>query len=502
MKILSASQIYQADQATIQREPISSLDLMERAGLSCFNWIMENVHLERKTITIFCGLGNNGGDGLVIARMMLEKGFDVTTYLVKYSDKSSDDFAINLKRLQDLKPRIVEISNEDTIPEIADTTIVIDAIFGIGLKRPLLGFTKSLVTAINNSTPTRISIDIPSGLYLDKKVSKGDAVIKADEVLTFQSVKLSFLLPDNEQFIGTWQVLDIGLDTDFLHNVESPYHLLELNDLKKIYKKRSKFSHKGTYGHSLIIGGSFGKVGAVILASKAALKAGSGLVSSYIPKCGYTAMQSHNPEVMVEVDDENYLQFFNFKTEPTAIGIGPGLGLHPKTKKGFVKFIAQCAVPLVIDADALNILSEYEELSDIIPKGSVLTPHPKEFERLVGGWDNDYEKLDKLKHYSNQHDVVVVLKGAYTAITYQGKIWFNNSGNPALATAGSGDVLTGIITSLLAQGYPNIEAALFGVYLHGRTADLAIISRESMESFTASTSVSFLGESFKELSSY
>ncbi|MGI9532879.1 NAD(P)H-hydrate dehydratase, partial [Lutimonas sp.] len=301
------------------------------------------------------------------------------------------------------------------------------------------------------------------------------------------------------KFIGLWEVLDIELDADFLETIDTPYRLVQEKELKAIYKKREKFAHKGTFGHSLIIGGSFGKVGAVILASKAALKSGSGLVSTYIPKCGYAAMQSYNPEVMVEVDDEKIVQFFNFKTKPTAIGIGPGLGTHLKTKKGFVEFYSNCRIPMVIDADGLNIISEFSDLKKLLPKGTILTPHPKEFERLVGGWSNDYQKLEKLIDFSTKYHCVVVLKGAYTAIAYKNLVWFNPSGNTALATAGSGDVLTGIITSFLAQGYKPLEAALLGVYCHGRSADIGIQSVESVESFIASNIYEYLGMVFKEL---
>ena len=268
--------------------------------------------------------------------------------------------------------------------------------------------------------------------------------------------------------------------------------------IHRIYKRRNKFSHKGSHGHSLIIGGSFGKIGAVVLASKASLKAGSGLVTVYIPKCGYDVLQSTNPEVMVEVDSEDHLEFFNYKTKPTVIGIGMGMGTSEKTCIGYRKFLLDNELPLVIDADAINILSKHEELLKIIPENSILTPHPKEFERLVGKWKNDYEKLEKLMKFSTKNNCIVVLKGSHTAIAYLGKIYFNITGNPALATAGSGDVLTGIITGLLAQKYTPLEASIYGVYLHGLTADIAINESQSVESFTALDSINYLGKAFKK----
>jgi len=499
MKILSSKQIYEADQATIISLSISSTDLMEKAGLACFNWIYNSFEGYKNTIHLFCGMGNNGGDGLVISRLLIENGFEVKTYLVNFSDNSSKDFLINLQRLKELKSSIYEINNEVDIPDINSNHLIIDAIFGIGLKRGVDGFTKELIQELNASKATVISIDIPSGLFVDQPGIDKDAIIKADQVLTFQAPKLALLLPGNQEYIKSWKVLDIDLDQTFLETVQCDHKFLEIKDIKGIYKKRKIFSHKGSYGHSLIIGGSFGKIGAVILASRAALKSGSGLVSSYIPKCGYTAMQAANPEVMVEVDDEKIIRFFNFKTKPTAIGIGPGLGTHLKTKKGFVDFYSNCEVPMVIDADGLNIIAEFKDLKNLIPKNTVLTPHPKEFERLVGKWTDDYHKLELLKSFSNKYECVVVLKGAYTAIAYQGKIWFNSSGNAALATAGSGDVLTGIITSFLAQGYSCLDASLLGVYVHGRTADLGIESGESMESFIASNAITYLGQVFKEI---
>lgn len=501
MKILSSNQVYKADQATMKSLAISSTELMEKAGFSCFKWIDKALQNNRDPVHVFCGMGNNGGDGLVISRLLAKKGIDVRTYLVNFSDKRSDDFLINLERLKELGIPVYEIMNKEDFPDINCQDLIIDAIFGIGLKRTIEGFTSQLIQQLNASKADIISIDIPSGLFADRHLTEGSAVIRADQVLTFQVPKLAFLLPENQEYIKAWQVLDIGLDKNFIDTVSCDYKFVESDDIKKIFQKRKKFSHKGSYGHSLIVGGSYGKIGAVILASRAAIKSGSGLVSTYIPKCGYTAMQAANPEVMVEVDDEKIVQFFNFKTIPNAIGIGPGLGTHLKTKKGFVEFYSKCNIPMVIDADGLNIIAEFRDLKKLIPEGAVLTPHPKEFERLVGKWTDDYDKLELLKDFSIKYKCVVVLKGAHTAVSYQGKIWFNSSGNAALATAGSGDVLTGIITSLLAQGYGCLEASIMGVYIHGRTADLGVESDESLESFVASDAIAFLANVFKELAS-
>jgi hydroxyethylthiazole kinase-like uncharacterized protein yjeF len=299
-------------------------------------------------------------------------------------------------------------------------------------------------------------------------------------------------------FIKSYDIIDIGLNNDFIENIECDYHLTDKSDILSFYKFRKKYSHKGDYGHSLIIGGSFGKIGAVVLASKAALTIGSGLVTSYIPKCGYQIIQTALPEVMVEVDAENELQYFNSKVAFTAIGIGVGMGIHSKTEEGFKKFLQGNKLPLVLDADAINLLSFNKGLLKLLPKNSILTPHPKEFERLVGHWKDDYDKLHKLISLSKKYKVIIILKGASTIIAYNGKGYFNSTGNPALATAGSGDVLTGIITGLMAQKYAAIESAKLGVYLHGKTAELGMDDL-TYESFTASDCINYISGAYKDL---
>ncbi|MEN8124369.1 MAG: NAD(P)H-hydrate dehydratase [Bacteroidota bacterium] len=506
MKILSVKQIYKADQATIKNLNILSVDLMEQAAEVCTDWINNFLNDYQNTIHVFCGVGNNGGDGLVIARRLLQLGFKVKTYIVNFSIKRSDDFLINYNRLIELHHKPIDLTHLHYNFEISEFEVIIDAIFGIGLTRPPQGFVKEIIQNINNSEAKIIAIDFPSGL---PALNIGDsnivatfdknAIVKANVTLTFQNPKLAFLLPDNEEFYGDWHLLNIGLDQDFIKSIEADYFLITKNEINKIYKPRSKFSHKGTFGHSLLVGGSFGKIGAVVLASKAALKIGSGLVSAYVPKCGYQIIQTTIPEVMTEVDDEKELQFFNFKTKPTVIGIGMGLGTSSKTTNGFIKFLKSNIKHLVIDADGLNILSMNKEQLKLLPKETVLTPHPKEFERLVGKWKNDYEKLEKLLTFSNKYNCIVVLKGANTVVAYQQKLYFNSTGNPALATGGSGDVLTGIITGLIAQGYNALDAVKFAVYIHGRTADIALQNNYTVETFTASDIYDFFAEVIKEI---
>lgn len=498
MEILSAKQIYQADKATIKNQGITSLELMERAGTVCFNWIHSKLQGNPIRILVFCGIGNNGGDGLVIARHLHQYGYNVHCFVVNFSDKRSEGFLENYDRLKEVGVWPSIIKSADDFPEIVPQDVVIDTIFGIGLTRKIEGFTTGLIKHINQSEAYTLSIDIPSGLFADKSISKDDMAIEASHTLTFQRPKLVYLLPENEPYIYTWEIIDIGLDEEFISTLKIKHFLTEKNNIQPIYRERDKFSHKGSFGHSLIIGGSYGKIGAVTLASKAAIKSGSGLVTAYIPKCGYEILQISNPEIMVEVDAENELEYFNYKSKPTVIGIGSGIGTSEKTVKGFTRFLSENKLPLVVDADALNILSRNKESLKLLPENSILTPHPKEFECLVGTWKNDHEKLEKLKKFSSTNRVIVVLKGAHTVIAKNDELFFNTTGNPALATAGSGDVLMGIITGLLAQNYTALEAAIMGVYIHGITANLAI-DKTGFESFTASTVIEYLGDAFLSL---
>jgi hydroxyethylthiazole kinase-like uncharacterized protein yjeF len=498
MYILTTTQQTLADKATIANNGITSLDLMENAASQCFQWLHNRLQGNPAPIHIFCGIGNNGGDGLVIARHLIEHGYKVFCYVVNFSEKRSPEFLVNYNLLKEMGIWPAVIRNALEFPQIEPEHIVIDAIFGNGLARKPIGFTKKLIQHINNSQAFILSIDFPSGLYGNKKVTDKNAVIKATHILTFQSPKLAFLLPENKDYVNTWEVINIGLDEDFIASLKIDYEYITKNEVLPLYKFRNKWDHKGTFGHALIVGGSFGKIGAVILATKGALKIGSGLVSAYIPKCGYSVLQVAVPEAMVEVDADNELSYFNIKTKSTVIGIGPGLGTSEKTAIGFESFIKENKLPLVLDADALNILSIKPYLLDYLPENSVLTPHVKELERLVGVWKNDYVKLKKITAFVKKYRVILILKGAHTLVASGNNFYFNSTGNPALATGGSGDVLTGMITGLIAQGYQPLEAAVFAVYLHGNTADIAL-NETGYESFTASTIFEYLPKSILSL---
>lgn len=498
MKILSGAQIKEADNSTIISKKITSLALMEHASTQCYNYIKKNFKIHQKAIKVFCGVGNNGGDGLVVARLLASKAVEVRCYIVHFSEKKSDDFIENYNSIKKHKNiQCIDIINNEHFPDIQSSDIVLDAIFGVGLTRTPEGFCKKLIQHINGSNATVISIDMPSGLFTESPVLDKESVIKSTVVLTFQVPKLALLLPENAAYCNNFKIIDIGLDQEFIDTLSVQNLFITKSFVKSLFKIRTKFQHKGSFGHALILGGSLGKIGAVVLSSKAALKIGSGLVSAYIPKCGYQIIQTAIPEIMVEVDTENELNYFNFKSNATTIGIGPGMGTSEKTSEGFINFLKEYTNPLVLDADALNIIATRKDDLNCIPENSVLTPHPKEFERLVGTWKNDFDKLQKLKEFSSKYGCIVVLKGAHTVIVNKDTCYFNSSGNVALATAGSGDVLTGVITGLIAQGYTPLNAAIIGVYLHGKTAEI-YTAKNPLETFIASDIIELLPKALKK----
>ena len=491
MKILTAQQVHEWDAYTIAGEPISSIDLMERAAHECTCFITEK-GLTKAGIKIFCGKGNNGGDGLAIARQLIEAGYMPLVYILEFGAKGTDDFQANLRRLHQLTTDIHFIQSKEFFPQLADNDIIIDALYGSGLNRPLKELNEQLVVHINQSSATVVSIDVPSGMFTDKS-SKGNAVIKATYTITFQSLKLCFLVAENADFFGDVHVPDIKLHPEFLQNTNAVLELVTKQQISSYLKPRKPFSHKGTYGHALLIAGNKGKMGAAVLAARACLRSGTGLLTVSVPDDGLNILQTAVPEAMCAIreDEIDYLKF-------SAIGIGPGLGTGEPTKELLKKLLSGYRKPIVLDADALNILSAGKDILAAVPAGSVLTPHPKEFERLCGQAKNDFERIDFALQLSLMHPFVVVLKGHYTLITHEGKGYFNTTGNPGMAKGGSGDVLTGIVTALLAQGYKPLQAALLGVYLHGLAADHALLN-QSPETMIATDIIENLGAAFYTL---
>ncbi|TWO32868.1 NAD(P)H-hydrate dehydratase [Seonamhaeicola sediminis] len=500
MKIFSREQIYEGDKLTVERQNISSTELMERAATQIFNWMHLRMQGAQVPIHVFCGIGNNGGDGLVLARHLIIHGYNVKTYVVNYSDKRSKDFLINYDRIKTVtKAWPTLMKSEADFPQIHPNDIIVDAIFGIGLNRAVVDWVKNLFKYFRETKAFTLSIDIPSGLSTDKVPKSEDDVVWAGYTLSFASPKLVFFLPQTAKYTVQWEVLDIGLDQEFLSTTETDVALIGKHEVLPIYMPRDKFSHKGLFGHSLIIGGSYGKIGAVTLASKGALSAGAGLVSVFVPKCGYNVLQTAFPEAMVFTDaNEAIITDIKFDIKPTVVGIGMGVGTDSKTVSALDAFLKQNKVPLVIDADGINMISKKKSLLKLLPENTVLTPHPKELERLIGSWEDDFDKLNKVKAFSKKHKVIIVIKGANTITVLHDKLYVNTTGNPGLSTAGSGDVLSGIITGLISQGYNPLLASIFGVYLHGKSADIAV-EDFGYQSLVASHIIDYLGEAFIDL---
>ncbi|WP_037321190.1 bifunctional ADP-dependent NAD(P)H-hydrate dehydratase/NAD(P)H-hydrate epimerase [Salegentibacter sp. Hel_I_6] len=474
MKILSAAQLKQADEITIKNEGISSTRLMERAASLVFNEIHTRLEGADIAIKIFCGIGNNGGDGLVVARLLHKYGYKVKVYVVNYSEKRSDDFLVNYDRYKKESHTWPDlIKRKEDFPEISPGDFVVDAIFGIGLNRPAEGWLAELLEHVNESGAFCLAVDMPSGLFPDRVPGENDAVIKANYTLTFQTPKMVFFLPETMGFAGEVQVLDIGLDRDFLKDIKPIAQVIGKREARHLYKNRNKNSHKGDYGHSLVIGGSYGKIGSIVLSAKSTLRAGAGLCSVFVPKCGYEILQSSFPEAMV-ITDESDIELTNIETDlqPDVICFGMGAGKSNKTVRAFKDLLERTKSPMLIDADGLNMLSENKDLLEFLPKNSVLTPHPKELERLVGNWDNDFKKIEIIEEFTKRYKIILVLKGAHTFVFTGKHTYINNSGNPGMATAGSGDVLSGIISGLMAQKYEPLVAAILGVYLHGLSGDI------------------------------
>lgn len=494
MKILSAESIKKWDQYTIENQGISSLDLMERASLKVVDWICENPVANKFSFAIFCGKGNNGGDGLAIARLLKAKNFTVNTFLVK-----ADSYSLDCKQNQlRLKNDFNIIESNTDFPLLDDNTIIIDALFGIGINNQLNEINKELVDFINAQNKVVISIDVPSGLYIDLNTPKENSVIEADYTLTFQVPKLAFLVPENDLYVGKFEVLNIDLDNTF--SIKSDYFYTEHSDILPLFKQRKKFSHKGNFGHALLIAGSLGKMGAAQLCSHSALRVGTGLVTVHSPKQGLSILQTNIPEAMVSVDknEEHFTEIPELENY-TAIGVGPGLGQYTDSELALEKLILETIVPLVIDADAINLLASNKHIVQRVPTNSIYTPHLKEFERLVGTCSNSFERFKKAQEFCIYYNVFMVLKGANSAvITPEGNIHFNSTGNVGMATAGSGDVLTGIITGLVAQGYSSFEATLLGVYIHGFAGDQAA-NELGEECLLASDIIKHLSSFFKRI---
>jgi NAD(P)H-hydrate epimerase len=474
---------------------------MERASSVFTDWF-SGIYTNDKTVYVLCGTGNNGGDGLGIARLLHYLFFDVHVFICKITDRESPDFLINLARL----PQRAEllrgyIREGDDFIKIPENAIIIDAILGSGLSRPVMGYWADFFNHINNSGSEIVSVDIPSGMFCDAPTEGG--VIKANRVLSFEIPKLAFLMPENQRFIHSFEFKTIGLLPDFLNTIETQNQYVNADFISPLIKKRDRFDHKGTYGHALIVAGSFGMAGAGVLAAKACLRTGVGLLTLQTPQCNRQIVQIAIPEAMVRVDADEFVVSQNVDTESfSAIGIGCGIGKAGRTAAALKQYLTTTKKPLVIDADALNIIAENPDFLNLIPENSILTPHPKEFERLFGKTNNSFERLEFLREKAKTLKINILLKGAFTTTaTTEGVCYFNATGNPGMATAGSGDVLTGIITSLLAQGYAPDMAAVIGAFIHGMAGDIAS-QNYGQTAMIARDIVEYIGQAFKNLTNW
>jgi len=477
LPLLTSPQIREADAYTIAHEPISSINLMERASKAFVGWFINHFPDKKQAISVYCGTGNNGGDGLAIARMLHDHHYKaINVKITRFSDKATDDFNANLKRLQKTI-ELFELKSGDSLL-VEDSPIIIDAMLGSGLNKPLAGDYKKLVEYLNELKKTVVAVDIPTGFFAEGEIKPGAEVLKADLVITFQQPKINFLLPESLPVINCWEAVNIGIDEKFVQSLNSPYQFVGEKDIRKLLKPRHKFSNKGTYGHALIVAGQAKTMGAALLCSSACAHAGAGLTTACVPESGLTALNAYQPEVMAIVRQGNDMPEIMWDSFNT-MGIGPGLGNDENSLALLTYIFTNYKKPVVIDADALNLLSEHKELWSMIPEGSVLTPHMKEFDRLFGEHNSWWLRVQTAIAKAKEHKLCIVLKNDYTiTATPGGRAYFNSTSNAAMASGGMGDVLTGIIAALLAQKYSAEDACIIGNYIHGKAGDeLALPNR-------------------------
>lgn len=500
MKILTAKQLKKLDEATIKRDNISSIDLMERASNTCFDWIVKQFD-KRKKFTVICGQGNNGGDGLVLARLLSKNNYPVECILIKKSENTTASHATNLKRLKETNCPIQVIKDEQQCNSINfSDKVVIDAVFGLGLSRPAESLFGTIIQKLNKDQPnTVIAIDLPSGMYCDQLNNEVDAIVNADYTLTFHSPKQSFFNPEFGNLVGKVVVLDIGLNKKVAEAMESTNNYLEPKLIAELLQKRKTFTHKGSYGHANLVAGSLGKMGAAVLMAKGASFAGAGLVTTTIPSSGVNIMQTILPTAMCNLQGKDILSGSIEIDNKHTYGIGPGIGKASDTVQLLTDLLKKLKSPAILDADALNIIAEHPELLSTLPNNSILTPHIKEFQRLAGKSKDSYERIKKLVDFSKKHQVFVVLKDARTIIsTPEGLCLYSLNGSPGMATGGSGDVLTGLLTGLLAQDYSPEKTCKIGIILHGIAGELAA-EKHTEYAMTAESILNEIGNGFKKL---
>ncbi|MFW2136567.1 NAD(P)H-hydrate dehydratase [Chryseobacterium sp. TY4] len=494
MKILNVNQLRECDQFTIKNKPIFSVNLMEKAASESCHWLLKNVNPSDDFI-IICGNGNNGGDGLALARLLAQHNRKVKV-VVNYGKKFSKDAATNLQRIQETVP-IIDAS-DFTPGTIINSTVIVDAIFGIGLNKSIGQPWENVITDINKLSNRVVSLDVPSGLSPDGD-KDSSIYVRANDTLSFQFYKKTFFHSETGVNCGRIHVLDVDLSAKYINEVVVSSFVVNDAEIKRIYKTRSEFSHKGHFGKAVLVGGTYGKTGAILLAGRVAARTGAGLTFINAPECAYSSCLMQVPEAMFEFSGIKEVEHINY-IEDGEYGIGPGFGKNEIARSALENFLRSHSRPVVLDADALAIFSTHLNLLSWVPKDSILTPHPKEFERIFGLSASSFERLELAKEIAKKYQLNIVLKDHHTQIIlHTGEVYYNISGNSGLAKGGSGDVLTGIITSLLAQKYSPKEAAIFGVWIHGKAADLAL-KNQAKESLLASDVIESVGKVFNYLS--
>lgn len=478
MKFFNTPVIKAIDAYTIENEPVASIDLMERAARALTDAILERY--TGHSFAVFAGPGNNGGDGLAVARMLHNAGCDVAVWLINPKGKLSPNCAVNLERLQGIGVSVVQVADSFSMPAIDSGAVIIDALFGSGLDRPVVnGVFADVIRGIDACANDVVAVDMPSGLLGGENEPSLQLIVLATLTLTLQFPKLSQLFAENDMFVGELKILDIGLSQRAIAETPSPFFFTCKDDILPLIKPRAKHAHKGSYGRALLVAGSKGMAGASVLAARAALRCGVGLLTVHVPAENNAIVQVAVPEAMTSIDSNACSFSDNIDTgHYTAVAVGPGLGQSKESEAALLYLIDNCKAPMVLDADALNIIARNPAYMQRLPRGSIITPHVGEFARLFGATESSYVRLQAAQAYSITFGVTIVLKGAHTVVVTQlGTMHFNSTGNPGMATGGSGDVLTGCILSLLAQGYAAPDAARLAVYLHGLAGDLATGSK-------------------------
>ena len=501
MKLFTREQLLAWDKASIDLLYADSSDLMELTGSQCALALLDRAPAGR--YVFFCGTGNNGGDGLVMARLLHEQQMGVHVYIIGEPDKGSKDFRLNLQRALDCDVSLEFIHEmPDDEFDIEHDDVLVDAIIGTGLKGPVEDWRADLIEEINGFTNPIVSIDIPSGLDADAEEEQEGSIIEAAFTFTLQVPKRALLFSENDHFVGKLLIVALALDPEYAEDENCHWQFVNDADLWHVLRPIEKYRHKGNRGHLQIIAGSRGMMGAAMLASYASMRAGAGKVTACVPECGVHMMQTSVPEVLCQSGlGENVCEHFEAVEGATALVIGPGCSAGPEATKMIDTWLRTCKLPAVIDADALNIIAQEGWLKRL-PQRCVITPHVGEFDRLFGKHYSSFDRLQTQLKISRELKIFILLKGAHTRITApNGFVYFNSTGNPGMATAGSGDVLSGMIGSFLAQGYEPLDAALLGAFLHGLAGDFAAESR-GVDSMIARDIIEFIGDAFVQLRSF